>query len=74
MSVNITDEQRRSIELRIEKWRGEFDAYRFGGQISLAMQVGNWLFGLQIGLDMLGLNDLAKFAEDAQKATLQENP
>jgi len=70
--MNITDEEARIIELRIEKWRGEFDDYRLGGQISLAMQVSNWLFGLQVGLAMLGLYDLASLAEAAQEVKPKE--
>lgn len=72
MGATITEEDRRRIELRIDKWRSEFEAYRLASNVAPASQVSNWLFGMQVALLMLGLNDLAKLAGDAQEVDQTE--
>ena len=63
-NITIQGECQEFLARRIEDWRRRLEVSRRHGQPDL--QVGNWLFGLQLGLDMLGLYDLARLAEAAQ--------
>ena len=52
----------------IARMADERDAHLRAGNYFLGHQIGTWLFGVQIALETMGLNDLAKLAIAAQQA------
>ena len=70
--MTITDEERAGIERIIGRWHKNAELHRMGGRHDQARQHCNWLFGLQVGLQALGLKDLALMADDAQNVDSYE--
>lgn len=67
MDIIITDESQRRLERYIDALVKDLELYRRVGLDILATQADERLFGIQLGLDMLGLHDLAMMAAAAQK-------
>ena len=67
--MELPDEVRRDVERAIVRW-GEKMASRKRDDLEFEWRMfSNWLFGAEVILGLLGLEELARAAADAQKET-----
>lgn len=67
--MELPDEVRRDVERAIARWAKNMDENKQAGRDSESRMCGNWLFGAEVILGLLGLEELARAASDAQKET-----
>ena len=72
MTEKITIDPRKRVEQRIEKWRGKRAEHLRCESTCLAKEVEGWLFGMKVGLELLGLHSLAKLADESNEFDTNE--
>ena len=64
--IDLPDEVRRDIVCVIERWGGKLSESNRNGLDNESRTFRNWLFGAEVILGLLGLDDLMLAALDAQ--------